>query len=353
MLKWFFVGLALLLALPSLAGAQETLPVTYRLNIPDGDHQMWNNCGPATITNGLKFFGYTDHQRRAAAYLKPNELDKNVSPWQLADYVNTQVPELPVYSLVRAGGTLTLLKTLVANNFPVIIESGYDPEPTRLGWMGHYLLIIGYDDNGQTFMTHDSYLGPNTKYNYDEIDKYWRHFNRTYVVLYHNTDEETLLALLGADADEWQNHINALEAARAEAVQNQTDPFAWFNMGTNFVALGMYAEAAVAYDQARNVGGGLPWRMLWYQFGPYEAYLKVDRPNDVIALARSAIENGVSANESLFQVEETYYYAGLARELKGEYTNALTNFNTALQLNPNFTPAKEARDRLQSQLNSG
>src|SRR5690606_4786476 len=114
--------------------------------------------------------------------------------------------------------------------------------------------------------------------------------------------------------DPWQNSIVALETARTEAVANADDPFAWFNMGTNFVALGMYQEAAVAYDQARNVGGGLPWRMTWYQFGIYEAYLNAGRPDDVLAIARTTIENGKNANEDLFQVEETYYYAGLARE---------------------------------------
>ena len=45
-------------------------------------------------------------------------------------------------------------------------------------------------------------------------------------------------------------------------------------------------------------------------------------------------------------VEETYYYAGVAREGLGEINRALDNYNAAITFNPNFYPAREARDRL-------
>ena len=78
------------------------------------EYQGWNNCGPTTLTNALTYFGYTDDQLRAANYLKPNREDKNVSPWEMVRFVNSQVPELPVYALTRMGGTVDLLKTLIA-----------------------------------------------------------------------------------------------------------------------------------------------------------------------------------------------------------------------------------------------
>lgn len=345
---WLILVISALFAGGALAQDGGSLPKAHQISGFRYEAQGWNNCGPATLTNALTYFGYQDNQNRAAAWLKPAYDDKNVSPWQMVDFVNTQVPELAVYATTRAGGTQELLKKLLYNNFPVIIEAGYDPEPDRLGWMGHYLLVTGYDDSVGVFITQDSYLGPNHNYTYEHVDRFWKHFNRTYIVLYESAREQQLLDLLGSDADPKQNAINALEAARAEAVANPNDPFAWFNMGTNFVALGMYPEAAVAYDQARNVGGGLPWRMTWYQFGIYEAYLQAGRPDDVIAIARTTIDNGRSQGNELFYVEETYYYAGLAREAKGEVANALNNYNTALQLNANFTPAREARDRLQT-----
>ena len=320
--------------------AAVTLPSIFRMNTLGKEYQGWNNCGPATLTNALVHFGYEDDQNRAANWLKPNGEDKNVSPWQMVEFVNTQIPEMPIYGLQRSGGTADLLKTLMVNDFPVIVEKGYEP-PTYT-WMGHYLLLAGYDESLQEFNSMDSFRGPNTRYSYDDIADYWQHFNYTYIVLYTLNREDALMALLGEDGDEWQNQIRALEMARAEAIADPDDAFAWFNMGTNFVNLGMHDVAAQAYDRAISLG--LPWRMMWYQFGPYEAYYEAGRYDDMIAIARqNQNDNGGHL------VEETWYYLGMAREGRGELDKALQNYHTAYNFNPNFTPAQEAKERLTAQ----
>lgn len=326
-------------ATPALTPTPEPIPQGFRLNNVRYEAQTWNNCGPATLTNALSFFGYQNNQKRAADWLKPNYEDKNVSPWQMAQFVNERVPELNVFAMVRVGGSLDLLKRLIANDFPVIIEKGYDPEPQRLGWMGHYLLVVGYDDRTSNIITHDSYIGANTNYSYEYTQQMWQHFNYTYLVLYPANRYERLTQILGDNIDDRQNVINALEIARAEAIAKPDDAFAWFNMGTNFLALEMYREAAVAYDQARSFG--LPWRMLWYQFGPFEAYYQVGRYDDMLTLAQANLNDGGGQ-----YVEETYYYGGLARAGKGERDRALANFEAAISFNPNFTPAVEARRAL-------
>lgn len=313
------------------------LPEIFRMQNLGREYQGWNNCGPATLTNALAHFGYTDDQYRAAEWLKPNYEDKNVSAWQMAEFVNTQIPELPVYALVRDGGTRELLQTLMVNGFPVLIEKGY--EPPDFTWMGHYLLLAGYDEALREFDSMDSFKGPNTRYSYEEIEEYWQHFNYKYIVLYTVNREEELMALLGDDADEWRNQINALELARAEAIADQEDAHAWFNMGSSFVELGMYDAAAQAYDKAISLG--LPWRMFWYQFGAWEAYYHTGRYDDMIRIARQNQNDGGGQ-----YVEETYYYLGLAREGRGEVSKALQNFDIALTFNPNFSPAREAKRRL-------
>ncbi len=327
----------------ALAQTKETsadLPDFFSMDLLGRELQGWNNCAPATLTNALAHFGYADDQYRAAKWLKPNHEDKNVSAWQLVDYVNTQIPELPVYALERDGGDLALMKTLLVNDFPVLIEFGY--EPTGFTWMGHYLLLAGYDEALQEFNTMDSFNGPDTRYSYDKIEKYWQHFNYKYIVLYTLNREEELMALLGDNADEWQNQINALELARAEAIADQEDAHAWFNMGSSFVGLGMYDAAAQAYDKAISLG--LPWRMFWYQFGAWEAYYHTGRYNDMIRIARQNQNDGGGQ-----YVEETYYYLGLAREGRGELNKALENYELTLTLNPNFKPAREAKGRLLAQ----
>lgn len=333
-------------------GAQDAapaLPTSYQMTGFQHIPQKWNNCGPATLTMGLTYFGFAADQDPAAKWLKPTSEDGNVSPWQMVEYVNTQTAGT-TRALTRVGGDMLMLKTLLANNFPVIIEAGYDPEPDRLGWMGHYLLLTGYDDGAQQFNTHDSYLGPNRRYSYDHIDRFWSHFNNIYIVLYKYEREQELLSLLGTHADPVSNTLAALELNRQRALNDPQNAFAWFNMGSSYVALAQldaaaynplaYEYAAVAFDKAREIG--LPWRMLWYQFGPYEAYNAVGRYQDVIELARIQLnEPGTSQ-----YIEETYYYAGVAREGLQDYQRALSNYDMALQLDRNFTPAREARERL-------
>ena len=183
MVRLFLAVLLLILPAGGLL-AQNSAPVltppeSYRLDGFRFEYQGWNNCGPATLTNALSFFGYSDNQQRAARWLKPNNEDKNVSPWQMVAFVNEQVPELPVYAIERFGGTLEQLKLLVANRFPVIIEAGYDPPSAGQGWMGHYLLVIGYDQATREIITHDSYDGPNLAYSYEHIEEHWRHCYRS------------------------------------------------------------------------------------------------------------------------------------------------------------------------------
>lgn len=301
-------------------------------------YQTWNNCGPATLTMGLTYFGWTQDQSVAASFLKPDVEDKNVSPWQMVRFVNEHTG---VHALWRMGGDLNMIRRLILEGFPVIVETGYMPE--GYDWMGHYRLVIAYDDQLQQIYVYDSFLGHGNfqglTVSYDYFDEMWQHFNRTYIVLYEQGRENDLRAVLGEHADPTTNARLALEVARQEATARPDNPFAWFNMGTSYLALNMYDEAARAYDQARNAGRGLPWRMLWYQFGPFEAYYKVGRYDDVLALVQANL--GTTP-----YVEETYYWTGMVYMAREQYGPARTQFNLALEHNRYFDPAREALEQL-------
>jgi tetratricopeptide (TPR) repeat protein len=102
--------------------------------------------------------------------------------------------------------------------------------------------------------------------------------------------------------------------------------------------LGRYEEAAAAFDQA--IAKRLPFRMLWYQFGPFEAYFNVGRYTDVLALA----ENNLATGADL--VEETHYWMGRVYEAQGDTAQAAAAYQQALANNPLYSAAREALDRL-------
>lgn len=320
------------------------VPASYKINNSRITYQAqwWNNCGPATLTMTLSYYGYSQNQGPAANYLKPNSEDKNVSPYQMVAYVNEQAnASLPVRALYRVGGDSALLKILLSHEFPVIIEKGY--EVNDLGWMGHYLLLIGYDDNLQTFYSYDSYLGSGGGQGrpeaYTDVDHYWRQFNHVFIVVYDPAREGELMELLGAYSDPKQAAQIALEVARAEAAARPDDNWAWFNLGSAYTILGQHDLAAQVYDQAFALG--MPWRTLWYLHTPYESYYAVGRYDDVLALAKSAESTTV-------HVEETFFYRGGVYAAQGDSQKAVQQFNLALNYNRNFYPAVAARDAVQN-----
>ncbi len=292
------------------------------------EYQLWNNCGPATLSMNLGFYGWSGSQVDAAKYLKPDQEDKNVSPDQLVAFARS----VGFDATYRVNGTPDLVKDLLRAKIPVLIEKGFEPE-AELGWMGHYELIVGLNELKQEFIAMDSYLGPYQSVPYDQFDKYWRQFDRTYLVIYPNDTANQVAALLGDQLDDATMWAGSLATAQQEAVTNPGDPFAWFNLGTSYVGLQDWPNAAAAYDRARQLG--LPWRMTWYQFGWFEAYLHAGRYDDVLALADATIK--VTPN-----IEEMFYYKGLALKALGNFDEARSQFELALKYNPNFELARQA-----------
>jgi tetratricopeptide (TPR) repeat protein len=310
--------------------------------------QTWNNCGPATLAMALSTFGVYRTQQQTAAILKPDPEDRNVSPYEMAGYVNDYTEEVAAFD--RANGNLEILRGLLAGGWPVIIELGINPpgEYRWMGWYGHYLLVVAYDDDAEQFWVYDSWFGTSAvpgenatsegrAISYLELDRQWREFNRNYIVLYRPEDTAQVAALIGPDMDDSFMWRRALPLAQSEVTAEADDAFLWFNLGTVYSALEDYEKAAAAFDQARAIG--LPWRMLWYQFGPYEAYYQTGRYEDVIILADVTLDGRP-------YFEESYYYRGLAQAALGDIEGARRNLSRAVAFNPNFTAAVESLEAI-------
>lgn len=334
------------MTLPTSRPTSEPLPSQMRIEGLNIIAQGFNNCGPANLTINLNFYGNATSQTEAAAFLKPNREDRNVSPWQMVDYVNQRTD---LRAFIASGGDLNMLKRLLAAGFPVVIEKGYELE--REGWLGHYLTIFGYDDNAQEMVSLDTNLGPwdgSGRYDsYAEIEKFWQQFNYTFFVVYPPDKEQLVHEVLGPEMTEtatmWQR---AAEKAQAEIDANPENAFAWFNLGSNLTRLGeltgqaaFYENGAAAFDQAFILG--LPPRILWYQFRPYIAYMRTDRYQEMIDLAETVLETQGGRN-----VEETYLYKGHALAFLGDGPGAVAAYEQALRLNENFYPAQWALDSI-------
>jgi len=344
------------------------LPVSVSLSgvVYVDQFNRWNYCGPANLSMALNFWGWKGNRDDIAKVIKPGandpslsfidrgKTDKNVMPYEMANFV---IDNTAYNVVVRYGGDINLIKRLLASGFPVLIEKGYyERDYTgKVAWMGHYSFITGYDDDKGVFIYQDSYppkdvSGKDREISYADFNTGWRAFDYVFLLIYppdKDNDLHTVLYDWGDPA--WANQ-HALDVANDEvqSLNGMDGFFAWFNKGTSHINLTQYADAAQAYDQAFEIYAGLgkddkqrPYRMMWYQTGPYKAYYYTGRYQDVINLANLTLDT--VADKGL---EESLYWRGMAEQALGDTASAIADFRQTVYLNKNFTPGIDALKNL-------
>jgi tetratricopeptide (TPR) repeat protein len=285
-------------------------------------------------------------------FVERSKTDVNVMPNELVDFVN----ENTTYkALFRYGGDTDLLKRLIVAGFPPITERGIyeilSPEST-IQWGGHYAFTTGYDDSKQEFVWQDSYLpkpnsvGKNTRMSYSDYIQGWRAFDYVFIVVYPADREADLLQVLGPWADSNWAAQHALDITNSEipTLTGNDLFFAWFNKGTSYGLLTDYGNAALAYDYAYNSlypnlpkteTEPLPYRIMWYQTGPYKAYFYTSRYQAVIDMADSNLKTPVAPKT----LEESLFWRAMAEYTLGETDQAVADMRQALYYHPGFQSA--------------
>jgi hypothetical protein len=331
---------------PSPTPSPTPIPDAVRLQGVVHEFQKFNNCGPANLAMDLSFWGWEGDQTVTAAWLKPNQEDRNVMPYEMVDYVDTQT-DLNI--VLRYGGDLETIQKFVAAGFPVLIERGFEEEVEQGVWMGHYALITAYDDDKGWFLVQDSYVGADYAASYDLIEKHWQEFNYLYMVIYPDDLQEKVMSLLGQEADETENLRHAAQKALDETTTftDRKAFFAWYNYGVSLRHLGDYFGAAQAFDTAFSVrndayeGFNPYWRITWYQTDPYFAYFNTNRFQDVIDLANDTLNNSYVP-----AIEETWVWRGRAKVQLGDIDGAIEDFREALKWHPDWWVAEAELEAL-------
>jgi tetratricopeptide (TPR) repeat protein len=337
---------ATLTTTPTATPSPTAIPDQVLLTGIKHEYQQFNNCGPANLAMALSYWNWSGDQRDTAAFLRPGDYDKNVNPAEMQAFIEEQT-NLEV--MLRVGGDLDTIKRFLAGGFPVVIEKGYDPDHDD--WMGHYQTFNAYDDEAGQFLAQDSLIMPDFPVPYELVTDRWRDFNNVYLVIYPLDREAEILSIIGPQADEIYNYEYAAQLARDEIgeLNGREQYFAWFNLGSNLVALEEYNGAATAFDSAFTLYPNIPaderpWRVMWYRDDPYEAYYRMERYQDIIDLANTTF---FALGE--YTLEESFYWRGLANEALDKSNEALFDLRKAVELNPNFTPAREELARLEGQ----
>lgn len=320
------------------------VPASFALEGMGLEYQTMNNCGPANLSMNLTYWGWTTNQHITEEALKTHKDDRNVMLQEMLDFTQT---DTNLKGQVRYGGDIEVVKRLLSGGFPVLLERGHTDEED--GWMGHYSIITAYDDNTQTVQIPDTLLGM-MNLTYTELEHDWWHFDGIYLVVYPSEREQEVLSLLGEDADSSKNLQNTLAKveARIQQVSGQDLFFALYSKGSVLVEMGDYLGAAQAYDQAFTVYNQLdfglrPWRITWYQVGPYLAYYYSGRYQDVFNLADQTI-----TNTSFPSLPETWYWGGQAALMLTDKDTAADYFRKALEFYPGWDLATQGLAQAES-----
>ena len=320
------------------------VPASFALEGMGLEYQTMNNCGPANLSMNLTYWGWTTNQHITEEALKTHKDDRNVMLQEMLDFVQANTN---LKGQLRYGGDIEVVKRLLSGGFPVLLERGHTDEED--GWMGHYSIITAYDDNTQTVQIPDTLLGM-MNLTYTELEHDWWHFDGIYLVVYPSEREQEVLSLLGEDADSSKNLQNTLAKveARIQQVSGQDLFFALYSKGSVLVEMGDYLGAAQAYDQAFTVYNQLdfglrPWRITWYQVGPYLAYYSSGRYQDVFNLADQTI-----TNTSFPSLPETWYWGGQAALMLTDKDTAADYFRKALEFYPGWDLATQGLAQAES-----
>jgi hypothetical protein len=327
---------------PTATPLPTTIPAAVQLEGIVQEYQRFNSCGPANLVLNMRYWGWEGIQEDVEEVVKPVLQDLNVSPFELLEYVEGHTD---LDAILRLGGDIDLLKQLVAAGYPVLAQRGYVNRDD--GWMGHYGIVDGYDDAEGAVHIPDTFNG-NIWLKYDEFQRVWDEFHGTYLVVFPPEEREIVLGILGDDADADYNLDRTLEKfrERAETVDRSEQYFAYYSLGELLVMKKQYVDAAAAFDQAFAVYGWLPvddrpWRMLWYQVGPYEAYYYTGRYKDVVSITYKTIKD---ANTPA--LPETFLWSGRANIALGNTDTAIFDFKRALQWHPGWEPALAELEKL-------
>lgn len=298
-------------------------------------YQTFNNCGPATLSMILAWYGVNVSQKELGDKMRPYQNpkgdndDKTIFTHEFADWAQ----RYGLRSVSRVNGSIELLKLFIANDIPIVVKTWLRTNED----IGHFRIVRGFDESKQVIIQDDSFEGPNKRFAYYDFLSMWQPFNFAYIIVYPEEKEALVQAIIGREWDETIAWRGALERAKQEEELAPENVYPIFNQSTSHYQLNEYQESVAAFER---VEARLPRRMLWYQIEPILAYQKLGRYERVFSITDRILESGNRAYAELYQIRGEVYLE------QGRVEQAREQFELALRYNPFFQPAIEALEQL-------
>lgn len=298
----------------------------------DGYHifQSFNNCGPASLSMALSFYGINESQEVIGQALRPYQVpggdndDKSVTLEELAEY-SKKHGFIPYH---RPMGNPEIVSQFIANDIPVIARTWLAVNED----IGHYRVIKGYDLEAETFLQDDSLQNKNLTYSFDEFNAIWKKFNYEFLVLVPPEKNDLARQILGNHSEKEIAWESAVENSISDLESDASDVDARFNLSVAYHNIGEYEKSVEEFEKIENA---LSFRTLWYQIEPIQSYFELENYERVFEITNQILNNQNRAFSELYVIRGKIYLE------RGETELARQEFQNAVFYNVNNQEAKE------------
>ena len=323
------------------------VPQTFKLNEParaktlENEYhvfQTFNNCGPASLSMVFSYFGINKSQKELGQELRPyqNPRGDNDDKSVTLEELSQKSKEYGFAAYHRPNGNIELIKFFITYDVPVIVKTLTKENED----IGHYRVVKGYDDTTGEIIYDDSFQGKNLKFSYESFNEIWEKFNFEYLVIIPKDKVMITEAIIGEDKDTNKAWERAAKNARELAEKYPENIFYRFNLSVALYNTGAFQESVAEFEKVEDK---LPFRTLWYQIEPIQAYFALGDYERVFYLTDRILNNYNKAFSELYLIRGEIY------KIRGDAAAAKEEFEKAVFYNTGLASAKEALNSLELQ----
>lgn len=293
--------------------------------------QKFNNCGPASLSMALSYYGINKSQEELGEALRPYQVasgdndDKSTTLEELAE--KSKEYGLTPYHL--PNGDIEKIKLFITYDMPVISRTWLHKNDD----IGHYRVIKGYNEETKQILQDDSFENKNLWFSYSDYNELWKKFNYEYLVLVPADKIKIAQAILGEDLDPKIAWGKAVKLSQEELSKNPDDIYARFNLSVAYYNIGEYKKSVEEFEKVENK---LPFRTLWYQIEPIQAYYELGNYARVFEVTDKILNNHNRAFSELYLIRGDIYLK------QGNREAAKSEFEKAVFYNKNLKAAQDA-----------
>lgn len=287
--------------------------------------QSFNNCGPAALSMALRIYDISVSQKELGDALRPYQNaggdndDKSTTLHEMGE----KAEEYGFTYYHRPNGDMETIKRAVSAGFPVIARTLLHTNED----IGHYRVIKGFDQGSETITQDDSLQGKNLVYSFEEFNELWETFNYEFLILIPSDKNFMAEGILQENFDENKSWNLAKERANRLLSTNPNNMYARFNYSVALYHTGDYKKSVEEFEK---IEFQLPFRTLWYQIEPIEAYYKLGNYDRVFEITDKILENHNRAFSELYMIRGKIY------EKQGDKSAANIEYEKARFYNQNL-----------------